>query len=461
MIPGSILDKLRTELGADPPAYGVYYKNTLVALCHALEDHVLACGSAPLVLTAFQRGKWYAQEARRYHQIAPHCREVLILAVPDSGFDQPDTPANLIRLGLDDSDPVAIEWHLVILAPTYAAMVMCQELSEEEYGPAGYPEQDLERKFYGFWTFEEPLVRKTVALVIDHVERYDAALAAHLRTTLAKIDQEVSSERTDLSGVVSRVVSYLQTSQQQLVQLNRQGRSVAADPIASAPAGGQDRLDSNLTANRLQAFLRMAQRIDAEDRHNPRAAVEVSGLVETLAQLMHLPFGRLRRLRLAALLHRTGLGAVPEQLADPDHPTTREILAQAAQFGAGILRTMPELRSVARIVEHQQEWWDGSGLPEGLRAEEIPLEARILGLAAYFQELLVTRDDRPARAPAEVLALCEARAGTRWDPRLLEHLGSVVRLMQAGILLDPVGPIPVGTQWLLHSADEAEEQAIS
>ncbi|WP_164929211.1 DICT sensory domain-containing protein [Gloeobacter violaceus] len=453
MLEGSILYKLRKQLGADPPSFGVYYKNTLVALCHALEDHILTCGSPPLVLTAFQRGKWYAQEAKRYRQLAMHSRQVLIMAVPDSGFLQPDNPANLTQLALSETDPVSVEWHLMILAPNYAAMVMCQELGEAEYGPGGRPQQDVERKFYGFWTFEEPLVRAAVDLTLDHIRGYDAKLTEKLENELERIDAEPAGSRSDLSGVVARVVTYLQSSQQQLVSLTR-----PAPPTWEEP----DKLGTNLTANRLQAFLRMAQRIDAGDVSNPQASLQVSSLVEVIGQLMNLPFGRLRRLRLAALLHRVGLSEIPGTLIDPDSPDTLKVLAEAAGFAGELLRSMPELRSVARIVERQYEWWNGEGLPEGLAGEAIPLEARILGLAAYFQEWLVARGERPVCTPSEALSLCETGAGGRWDPQLLEQLANMVRLMQAGILLDPLQP-KVGTgQWLLHAAamDASEESTV-
>ena len=61
MLEGSILSQLvcdRAKRGTTPLNYGVYYKNTLVALCHALEDCILTTqGTSPLVITAFQRGK--------------------------------------------------------------------------------------------------------------------------------------------------------------------------------------------------------------------------------------------------------------------------------------------------------------------------------------------------------------------------------------------------------------------
>jgi len=65
----------------------------------------------------------------------------------------------------------------MILSPTYTAMVLCQELSAADYGAGGQPAADLERKFYGLWTFEPALVQETVELAIAHIGRYNPELA--------------------------------------------------------------------------------------------------------------------------------------------------------------------------------------------------------------------------------------------------------------------------------------------
>ena len=88
----NLLKKASPE-GKLPSSYGVYFKNTLVALCHALEDHILQTYSIqpeakPLVLVTFQQGKWYLQEADRYQKLAQCSCHVVIGAVPDSGFAQ-------------------------------------------------------------------------------------------------------------------------------------------------------------------------------------------------------------------------------------------------------------------------------------------------------------------------------------------------------------------------------------
>lgn len=174
MLEGSILQQLEASHrhSSRPVRFGVYYKNTLVALCHALEDHILADENTPLVITAFQRGKWYLQEAARYADIAKCSRQIAIMAAPDAGFAEHLTSQlpNVDLVALDSSDPVAQEWHLIILSPKYTAMVLCQELSDADYGMGGQPASDIERKFYGLWTFEPELVKETAELAIAHIE---------------------------------------------------------------------------------------------------------------------------------------------------------------------------------------------------------------------------------------------------------------------------------------------------
>ncbi|MDJ0714414.1 MAG: DICT sensory domain-containing protein, partial [Prochloraceae cyanobacterium] len=82
MLKGSILEKLETARSnrKTPLNLGVYYKNTLIALCHALEDFVLESDSSPIMVTAFQQGKWYLQEADRYGEIAQKASHIAIMA---------------------------------------------------------------------------------------------------------------------------------------------------------------------------------------------------------------------------------------------------------------------------------------------------------------------------------------------------------------------------------------------
>ncbi len=453
MLEGSILKQLvdgRAEPDTTPLNYGVYYKNTLVALCHALEDCILTSGSAPLVITAFQRGKWYLQEADRYSAIADQAQQIVILASPEAGFhDHPTSQRqNVALVDLADGDPVAEEWHLMILSPDYTAMVLCQELSEADYGKTGRPEHDLERKFYGFWTFDSALVSQTVELAIAHVGRYNPALQAQLADHLATLKQQNPALRSGESGVVSHTVT-------QVVHYLQKSRNDLEGNLAFSVV---DDLDQNLLSNELQAFLRMAQLVDLSDPINPLAASEVVALLEMMGQLLDLPAWQLQRLRLAGMLHRIAPAPNLATLSD-DGPSCPLIPAVQA------LRRMPRMRAVAAIIAHQGECWDGSGYPAGLTGDAVPLESRMLALVAEFQRRVAQA--RHGQDPAEaditllgdVLTTCQAEAGQRWDPKLVEMLGLMVMGLQQGMSL-PTIPTKITLGTGLLNPDVADQTSV-
>ena len=432
MLQGSILQKLAAAHAEKRPLnFGVYYKNTLVALCHALEDCILSCSEPPLVITAFQRGKWYLQEADRYNELAQKSRQVAIMAAPDAGFTEHPTSqlANVDVLGLDPSDPVAQEWHLMILGSSYTAMVLCQELSEADYGTAGIPATDLERKFYGFWTFEPMLVQETVEIAIAHMQTYNPELAQKLTNQVKEIVAAApNTEQEDLGSIVSCVVDYLQTSE------------------ADSTGKHQQALDNNLVSNELQAFLRLAQLIDTADTNNQMTAAEVAALAETVGQMMDLPAWQLKRLRLAGLLHRVAPCTVSVEYGEaPSCP-----LMPAAQ----ILRTMPRMSAIAQIITHQNELWNGTGQPGGYAGEEIPLESRILGIVTAFQKRVTDLHAAHHSGDSvlmQVLAEFRAKQGEHWEPKLVDTLELLVMGLQQGMNLPVALPKISAGMWLVDA----------
>jgi DICT domain-containing protein len=451
MLKGSILQQLEAEHrhSKRPIRYGVYYKNTLVSLCHALEDHILNDDSSPLVLTAFQQGKWYLQEAQRYGEIANISQQIVILAAADAGFAEHPTSQrdNVNLVPLNPEDAIAQEWHLIILSPTYTAMVLCQELSEADYGANGLPATDLERKFYGLWTFEPELVKETAQLMISHIGTYNQELAKKLNNYNNEIKPNLTTAK-NLTSVVSRVVDYLQTGQK-----DTQTKSLDKNQY----------LDKNLVSNEIQAFLRMAQLMDIADVNNPMAAAEVVGLAETMAQLLDLPTWQIKRLRLAGLLHRIDpLQRTESLLSSGTSRRSQETalhtpLTCPLRPGAQVLRTMPRLRAIAQIITHQSEYWDGTGEPAGLAGDEIPLESRILALLAYFQCRVNQRKNSEnsdliaEEAFIHALNECKQLEGIRFDPKLVETLSLLVMGLQQGLELPLITPKESAGMWLLDN----------
>ena len=453
MLEGSILQRL-DEAHHDskrPLNFGVYYKNTLVALCHALEDFILDSASPPLMITAFQRGKWYLEEADRYSDLADKSEYVAIMATADTGFESHPTSKkeNVALVHLQPEDPVAEEWHLMILSPTYTAMVLCQELSDADYG-VNKPQEDLERKFYGFWTFEPELVRETVELAIDHIKKYKPELAELMAAQVAKMTAEFATrQRDDLDAVVSQVVKYLQNCQKTLHQPEQ----------ATNFSVFQD-LDENIVSNEMQAFLRMAQLLDVTDVRNPMAASEVAAMAEAMAQLLDLPAWQAKRLYLSGLLHRVGLPEVTKDHNQQSQIQTETLERSKSLSKASVLRVMPQLQAISRILTHQREAWDGSGVPAGLAYDAIPLESRIICLLADFQQKMKAYKQYSSdkNYVTQALADCQTLAGKRYDPKLLDALSLLVMGIQQGMTLQAYQPKIAAGMWLVDSSDINENQ---
>ena len=226
---------------------------------------------------------------------------------------------------------------------------------------------------------------------------------------------------------------------------------VSQKDISHLECSHHHELDNNLLSNELQAFLRFGQLIDLADTSNPMAASEVAALAEMIGQLIDLPAWQIKRLRLAGLLHRIAALSVNNvQYAEaPSCP-----LVPAAQ----ILRTMPRLRAIAKIINHLSEWWDGSGSPGGLAHEEIPLESRILGLVVTFQQRVaeISQSQSGENILIQALTECKQEQGSRWEPKLIDTLELLVMGLQQGLTV-PTTPTKISSgMWLIDTQMDGE-----
>ena len=132
---------------------------------------------------------------------------------------------------------------------------------------------------------------------------------------------------------------------------------------------------------------------------------------------------RLAALAAAARLHDIGKVGVPDRIL---HKPTRLDEAEWAEvrrhavLGADVLGRVPALRDAAAILRHHHERWDGSGYPDRLAGEDIPLEARIVGACEALGALLADRPYRPAYDRATAVQVLVAAGGTQFDPRVVD-----------------------------------------
>jgi len=123
------------------------------------------------------------------------------------------------------------------------------------------------------------------------------------------------------------------------------------------------------------------------------------------------------------MLHDIGkIGTRDSVLASGEPVTPEEMgeLRSHPRLGATIVASVPGLADCAPAILHHHEHYDGSGYPDGLTGEGIPLEARILAVADAFANMISERGQRPGLPWEEALEALKRHAGTRFDPMLVE-----------------------------------------
>jgi HD-GYP domain-containing protein (c-di-GMP phosphodiesterase class II) len=182
---------------------------------------------------------------------------------------------------------------------------------------------------------------------------------------------------------------------------------------------------------------RLARAIAMHDAETGQHVKRMGAIAAFLGDRLGLDRARVLLLRTAAPMHDVGKIATPEDILQKPGPLTpqeREQMERHTILGHQILADSdsPLLRMGAIIAHTHHEHWDGSGYPQGLSGEEIPLEGRIVAVVDVFDALLSDRCYWPAISVDAVAATIREGRGTQFDPKvvdvLLDHLEEALAL---------------------------------
>ncbi|MGH9709154.1 MAG: HD-GYP domain-containing protein, partial [Candidatus Acidiferrales bacterium] len=138
-----------------------------------------------------------------------------------------------------------------------------------------------------------------------------------------------------------------------------------------------------------------------------------------------LPADEITALRRAGIVHDVGKVVVPDAvLLKPGPLTTEErtVMKQHPAVGEHICSPLKSFRSVLGIIRHHHERWDGSGYPDGLRSEAIPLTARVLQIADVYDALTTQRPYRGALTPGDAWTILQEEVDRGWwDGHLVQE----------------------------------------
>jgi diguanylate cyclase (GGDEF)-like protein/putative nucleotidyltransferase with HDIG domain len=179
---------------------------------------------------------------------------------------------------------------------------------------------------------------------------------------------------------------------------------------------------------RFRAAASLARAVDSRDAYTGSHSGRVAALAAEIASQLGLPAEEVELTRLAGSLHDLGKLAIPEEILRKPAALSdaeRLVLERHPQIGYRMLESLG-VEPIAYWVLHHHERWDGTGYPEGLAGDRIPLGARIIFVSDAFDAMTSDRLYRPAISYEEALAEVERCAGSQFDPDVVNAFLAVV-----------------------------------
>jgi len=219
------------------------------------------------------------------------------------------------------------------------------------------------------------------------------------------------------------------------------GAICGADDFLSKPVNRHELIARVNSLGRLKQFTdemdnaesvlsSLALSIEAKDPYTEGHCDRLSKYSVALAEKMGLPKELHTALRRGGLVHDIGKLSIPESILlkpGPLTPEERKVIEQHTIIGERICAPLRSFRHVLPIIRHHHEKWNGSGYPDGLRGEDIPLTARILQITDIYDALTTDRPYRKAFPSEKALAIMQEEAMRGWwDPSILRGFESLV-----------------------------------
>jgi len=230
----------------------------------------------------------------------------------------------------------------------------------------------------------------------------------------------------DLQALVNQAAIALERSLL-LVESRRQAIEIKA---------AYDKLESTYD----QTLASLMSALDARDRETEGHSLRVAHLVAKLGESLSFSAENLKVLERGSLLHDIGKIGISDTILHKPGPLSQEewrVMKQHPDIGAKIVEGIPFLEETIPLIRHHQERWNGTGYPEGLRGEEIPILARIFAIVDAFDALTSKRPYRKKISTPEALEYLREQSGILFDPEIVAVFEKLVNKVQPELLEAP------------------------
>jgi diguanylate cyclase (GGDEF)-like protein len=337
-------------------------------------------------------GRLLEQKCRQSNVVARYGGDEFIILMPETGIEQAQALAERLRLWLA-TDTMLSEHHIT-----------------GSFGVASFP-------VHGFSVEELIRVADEGMYVAKHAGGNQVSTAEEFGE-----DENGAVQRQFVSGYIEGFLQREHTGPEHLEELKATLKKLS---------GGED--DGNLELLR-ESIETLAHAAELRELHASGHGELVARYAEVIARALRSSPEEVSDLGYAARVHDVGKIFVPERVLNKSGPLTEEeyyLVKMHARVGAEILATLPDSELLRQAVEHHHEAFDGTGYPDGLRGEQIPLGARILGIADAYANMTTERSFSPAKSGEQALAELEKLSGIRYDGMLVRILLRELRIERA------------------------------
>jgi putative nucleotidyltransferase with HDIG domain len=195
------------------------------------------------------------------------------------------------------------------------------------------------------------------------------------------------------------------------------------------------RLYEKLQQSYLSMIVTLSGVVEARDLYTDKHMKDIAEYSVEIAQKLRLPDNDIEDIRKAALLHDLGKICVPDHIlmkADKLSDDEMAVIKRHPAAGAKIIESVEPIKHAREIIKHHHESYDGTGYPDGLGRNKIPLGARIISVADAFGAMTTDRPYRKALSIEKAIKELKEFAGTQFDPEIVEIFISI--LHEKGVL---------------------------
>ncbi len=240
-----------------------------------------------------------------------------------------------------------------------------------------------------------------------------------------ELQAELNTE-AELTGEVARLRAELARRERESADKERQLERYAADLRDTFKE--ERTLTQQLTRSYRATVRALSNAVEARDAYTGKHAERVAAYGIEIARALGLHRPDAPELEFGFLLHDIGKVAVPDAILYKPGALTddeRALMARHPAVGAEIVGGIEFLSEAAEIVRCHHERWDGSGYPDGLAGEEIPMAARVFAVADVLDALTTDRPYRAAFSLRQARAMIAEESGTHFDPEVVDAFNTI------------------------------------